>query len=1024
MRVTHIPCGPAVNESERKAIAHLKNRLEAEQGDDEWLLLTNLNFSAADDQVPHEIDIIAIGPPGFRVIEVKHWDADWVNDHLQYAGDAASRISLKARRIRNILCQKVRELPRDFWVDRVLLLTRDNAGEVEQRIREVRFYRLENWRDVLGLNRPRSLSLSQVKALGKAMGPKPNVAIDGELSCLADYVDLDLLTSEDERFHRIYRGKHSTRNEPVLLHLYDMSATALPNRKNRAQRECEAFRQLRLHPWVPTIVDTFQEAPEYAGEMWFFTVSDSTAPSIEERAAADAWDTKARLVFAKEAVTALIELHKAGEGGKPMLHRNLTPETIRVKHDNTPLLTDFRYARIPGEVTVAGTGGVEDESDAVAPEIRRQDLGAADRRSDVYSLCASLSVLFAERDDDKSRNAMKALAGGTADDPGERATLEELLGDLSILLDESSPHPIRWTNNQIVNFRGRDYRIVERLGLGGFGLAFKVMQIDRETGQAFGLYVGKTIYKQEKGQRVLAAYNLARPHLAGSPALSAIFETVDEWQEKSFVVLMQWIEGKPLEDLDGDFREEQVLHWLRTVCGALGVLHCQGLIHGDVSPSNLIVDGDNIVLIDYDGVAKIGESASIGTNMYRSPTYGGFAAPADDFFALGASVFHALFDTVPFMHGDSQNKECGLNWDGVQREDYPTVAAFLEQATHPDPAQRFTSADEAIDALDRKKDEAITALDRKKSESRFYCTSDATIKEGAIGLRLGTNVFTAIDVHWQLTTQANDSLLITGSSREDRTTCLLNLCRQMVETDIQPIIFSGHWDIDERLRQTGIEPRSIEFGVQSLNPLHMHGEVEIIDQIAGLQDLGKAEEIAESKQLTIIRTHQQLYAENLFLNLCECIEYISARSTPDRITHVLIFDETHRAFWEDLRLQTTGMSLGKSSFSVVLASGTAQDFSVSSTLDDLVLQSAEEDEVKIFNYLVLQSAEEDAESLLNKVSNSKNKRVWSNAIQQMEQSKALYFCNGEAYFVKLSLPDAPGLGVELDMEAVEKYRVG
>ena len=47
------------------------------------------------------------------------------------------------------------------------------------------------------------------------------------------------------------------------------------------------------------------------------------------------------------------------------------------------------------------------------------------------------------------------------------------------------------------------------------------------------------------------------------------------------------------------------------------------------------------------------------------------------------------------MYDGSRAKERGLNWDGVEREEYPTIAAFLEQATNPDPEQRFASAAEA-----------------------------------------------------------------------------------------------------------------------------------------------------------------------------------------------------------------------------------------------------------------------------------------------------------------------------------------
>ena len=397
-----------------------------------------------------------------------------------------------------------------------------------------------------------------------------------------------------------------------------------------------------------------------------------------------------------------------------MLHRNLTPRTILVRHDNTPILTGFQYARIPADVTVAVSGREKDEWDVVvAPEIRKQGLGAADWQSDVYSLCASLSVLFAERADDESLEASMALAEGRADDPAERTTLGELHDSLSAMLGEPplvvAPPARFWTEDQVVNFRGWDYRIVSRLGSGGVGITFKVVRVDRVTDGDLGAYVAKVVLDKKTGERVLRAYNLAHSHLADSAALSTIFETAAEWRDNDFIALMRWIEGEPLSELAGvlpivaeDFHEESgealAFRWLRTVCDALDVLHRNGLVHGDISPRNLIVADGEIVLTDYDCVAKVGELvAAPGTVIYSAHTHleDRPATPSDDFFALAASLFHVLFDKEPFMFDGNRTKERGLNWDGVKRDEYPTVAAFLDQATHPAPGQRFASATEA-----------------------------------------------------------------------------------------------------------------------------------------------------------------------------------------------------------------------------------------------------------------------------------------------------------------------------------------
>ena len=96
---------------------------------------------------------------------------------------------------------------------------------------------------------------------------------------------------------------------------------------------------------------------------------------------------------------------------------------------------------------------------------------------------------------------------------------------------------------------------------------------------------------------------------------------------------MTWIEGAPLREFTGVFpllAEEQqetssealALRWLRAMCEALDVLHRNGLIHGDISPRNMIVSGSDLVLTDYDFVGKIGEPiAAPGTVLYCSPSY-------------------------------------------------------------------------------------------------------------------------------------------------------------------------------------------------------------------------------------------------------------------------------------------------------------------------------------------------------------------------------------------------------------------
>ena len=723
MKVVHFPCGSFANESERTAFEHLRSRIESSLGasDDQWMLLTNLTWSVTHQFQADEIDMIAIGPPGVRVIEVKHWSRQWVDEHPDLVDQEADRVTNKARKIGTTSRKSVPDLGR---VDGVILLTRESPGVRElagRVVRGVRFCTLKEWREAIDFDAATVLRPLQVARLGRLLEPKSVVALDGSLRRFAGYVNLERRTPPTERFHRAYQGVHATRHDKVILHLYDLSASDEAHAETRAKREFETLHRLQLHAWAPRVLDSWQPAPGYAGEMHFFTVTDPLAPSVAKRASDQSWDSPARLAFARAALGALGELHGETVDGAPILHRNLTPGTVLVRHDNTPIFTGFELSRIPSERSVGSVGPPSGEwPPSAAPEVRAQGLHAADARSDRYALCASLRVLFEDRDDETSRQALDVLASGMADDPAQRSEPSVLDARLSGLLGESPPAPPPpparfWTEDQIVPFRGGHYRVVERLGSGGVGTTFKVVQLDRTRKEELGTFVAKVCHDEEAGRRALSAYRLARSHLQHQ-AVSGIFEVASEWRQNEFTALMTWVEGSPLRDFAGvlpllvdDLDETSAgaltLFWLRAMCEALDVLHRNGLIHGDVNPGNLIVSGRDLVLTDYDFVGRIDEPlAAPGAVLYCSPSHqtGRPASPSDDLYALAASFFHVIFEYEPFRYDGAPAKERGLNWEAVdaeQRAEYPGVAAFLDRATDPDPDRRFQSATEAMKAL-------------------------------------------------------------------------------------------------------------------------------------------------------------------------------------------------------------------------------------------------------------------------------------------------------------------------------------
>ena len=128
-------------------------------------------------------------------------------------------------------------------------------------------------------------------------------------------------------------------------------------------------------------------------------------------------------------------------------------------------------------------------------------------------------------------------------------------------------------------------------------------------------------------------------------------------------------------------------------------------------------------------------------------------------------------------------------------------------------------------------------------------TSEAT-GEGSSGevsnlptIGLGTDAVTNATVNWPLTIQGNPHLLIAGLPGMGKTTCLLNLCWQMIAANIRPIVFSYHQDIDERLERSVNPVRFIDFAGLGFNPLHV---VDRDNRTAHLDVAGAVRDIFEA----------------------------------------------------------------------------------------------------------------------------------------------------------------------------------
>ena len=260
-----------------------------------------------------------------------------------------------------------------------------------------------------------------------------------------------------------------------------------------------------------------------------------------------------------------------------------------------------------------------------------------------------------------------------------------------------------------MNARVGRYELLERLGHGGMGEVF----LARAEG-ASSLVVLKRLlphlaHDRELGRQFLReagiSARLVHPHIARVLELGEA--------EGAFFFTMEFIEGRSLNAL-GSLPLAQAVRVIADAAAALEAAHSAtdsagrplGVVHGDVTPRNLIVGADGSTrLIDF-GLSKLkehrDEDSLGGTYEYMAPEQAleGVTDSRTDQFALGV-VFWELLTGRRLFGGDSdvatidQVVECQVVPSGTGFDE--VVMRMLEK----DPARRFARCADVAGVLER-----------------------------------------------------------------------------------------------------------------------------------------------------------------------------------------------------------------------------------------------------------------------------------------------------------------------------------
>jgi hypothetical protein len=241
---------------------------------------------------------------------------------------------------------------------------------------------------------------------------------------------------------------------------------------------------------------------------------------------------------------------------------------------------------------------------------------------------------------------------------GADDTLDAIVSELARTPEREPPLPLKGTKQ--LSFK-------RRLGEGGFGVVFEAE--DRTSGRRQAV----KLLKSSSGGAAANIERLKREFRSVADVVHPNLVGLDELvcEEGRWFITMDLVEGvdflSHVEASEGSWR--RLRSALRQLVSGVHAIHAAGKLHGDLKPSNVLVDAHGrVVILDFGLASDITKSELMttddptgGTPAYMAPEQlaGAGASEASDWYAVGTMLYEALVGELPFtgtVHEIAQGK--------------------------------------------------------------------------------------------------------------------------------------------------------------------------------------------------------------------------------------------------------------------------------------------------------------------------------------------------------------------------------